>query len=180
MGVKAIDFKVIQFSGARVIGKSTIVKEPTTVDDLTINDLLDLMKNECHYDFLLSLPNKLVKANDTVGWQGDFNPGDASYTYLSGVLFQPNTAVPDGYDCRDIESCQMAVVSLQDCDDVEGGDLFADASPNLAKARDEQGFTYDSSHGFFEMEYYSENKFKIPEHQGEKVVLDFYSPCKKV
>lgn len=78
MGVKVIDFKVIQFSGARVIGKSTIVKEPTTVDDLTINDLLDLMKNECHYDFLLSLPNKLVKANDTVGWQGDFNPSDAS------------------------------------------------------------------------------------------------------
>ena len=29
------------------------------------------------------------------------------------------------------------------------------------------------------MEYYSEDKFKIPDHQGEKVVLDFYSPCKK-
>lgn len=180
MGAKVIEFKVVNFKGARVIGKSTTVKEPTTIYDLTINDLQDLMNNKGHYDFLLSLPNKITLNKDTVGWQGDFNPGDTSYTYLSGVLFQPNTAVPDGYDFRDIESCQMAVVSLQDCDDVEGGDLFADASPNLAKARDEQGYTYDSSHGFFEMEYYSEDKFKIPEHQGEKVVLDFYSPCKKV
>lgn len=180
MGVKVIDFKIIQFSGARVIGKSTTVKEPTTIDDSTINDLLDLMKNKGHYDFLCSLPNKLIKANDTVGWQGDFYPGDASYTYLSGVLFEHGTVVPEGYEFRDIDSCEMAVASMQDCDDVEGGDLFADASPNLTSTRDAQGYTYDSSHGFFEMEYYSEERFKTPEQQGTKVVLDFYSPCKKV
>ncbi|WP_099469008.1 hypothetical protein [Konateibacter massiliensis] len=180
MGVKLVKFEVIQFSGARVIGKSINVKEPTTIDDPTITDLLEMMKNDGHNDFLLNLPDKYTLNLDTVGWQGDFQPGDCSYTYLSGVLFKPNTQVPDGYEYRDIAPCEMAIAWIQECDEDNGGDLFADASSTLAKARAEQGYQYDCSHGFFEMEYYSEKRFKINQNNGKPVILDFYSPCQKV
>ena len=179
MGAKVVNFEIVQFSGARIIGKSTRVKEPTTLDDLTVNGLLDMMEKEGHYEFLLNLSNKFKQTSDTVGWQGDYNPGDTSYVYLVGVMFKPDTLVPIGYDYRDIKPCEMAVAWIQESDGDEGGDLFGDASGNLAKVRDEHGYTYDGSNGFFEMEYYSEERFKIPQKQSKGVVLDFYSPCRK-
>jgi len=180
MGAKVIKFEIIQFPGARVIGKTIKVKEPTTLDDPTATDLLEMMKNGGYYKFLLNLPNKFTQNADTVGWQGDWSLGDSSYTYLAGVMFKPDASIPEGYEYRDIMPCEMAVAYIQGNDSDEGGDLFGDASGNLAKARDEHGYTYDSSHGFFEMEYYSEERFEIPKKRGEHVGLDFYSPCKKV
>ena len=179
MGVKISKFEVRQFSGARVIGKTVQVKEPTTLDDLTITDLLVMMDELNYFNYLLSLPGKLTSNLDTVGWQGDYNPGDNSYTYLAGVLFKPDSPVPDEYEYRDIDSCEMAVAWIEETETDDGGDLFADASANLAKVRDENGFRYDGSHGFFEMEYYSEERFKTPQKEGRRVILDFYSPCKK-
>ena len=180
MGAKVVSFRIIRFPGARVVGKSIKIKEPTSIDDPTAGNLQELMKNDGHYAFLLSLTEKFTQNADTVGWQGDWNPGDSSYTYLAGVLFKPGACVPDGYECRDILPCEMAVAHFQECDGDEGGDLFGDASGNLARVRDENGYAYDSGCGFFEMEYYSEERFAIAKNQGEKHVgLDFYSPCKK-
>jgi hypothetical protein len=95
------------------------------------------------------------------------------------VLFKPDTPVPEGYEFRDIHSCELAVAWLEETKTDDGSDLFADASSNLAKIRDEHGYTYDGSHVFFEMEYYSEERFKIPQKEGRNITLDFYSPCKK-
>ena len=171
MGAKVTKFEVIQFSGARVIGKTTTVKEPTTLDDVTATDLLELMRKDEHFKFLLEQSGKFTQNADTVGWMGDFNPGDGAYTYLAGVLFTPDTPVPDEYECRDIAPCEMAVAWIEECEGDEGGDVFADASDNLGKARNEHGYEYDSKGGFFEMEYYAEN------NQGNSII--FYSPCKK-
>jgi hypothetical protein len=67
MGVKISKFEVIHFSGARVIGKTTKVKVPTTLDDPTITNLLKIMDESNYYNYLLSLPNKLTLNLDTVG-----------------------------------------------------------------------------------------------------------------
>ena len=118
-----------------------------------------MMDDRNYFNYLLCLPNKLTENLDTVGWQGDYKPGDKSYTYLAGVLFKPNSPVPEGYEYRDIDSCEFAVAWLEETNTDDGGNLFADASGNLGKARDERGYSYDSSHGFFEMEYYSEERY---------------------
>lgn len=178
MGSKVVKFEVVAFAAARVIGKSVTVKEPTTLDDPTSTDLLESMSKDGHNDFLLSQPNRVSQSRDTVGWMGDYIPGGPSYTYLAGVLFKPGTAVPSGYEYRDMESCQMAVAWIQGCEGDEGGDLYANASGNLGKARDEHGYVYDGSHGLFEMEYYSEESSKAVK-EGKPPVLRFYSPCKK-
>ena len=179
MGAKGVKFEIIQFPGARVIGKTTTVKEPTTLDDVTATDLLERMNKDGHYKFLLGLLNKFAQNADTVGWQGDFIPNDASYIYLAGVMFKPDAAFSDGYKHRDIAACEMAVAWISECEGDEGGDVFADASGNLANARSEHRYEYDGSNGFFEMECYSEKRFYVPKSQGKNIILDFYSPCKK-
>jgi hypothetical protein len=73
----------------------------------------------------------------------------------------------------------MAVAWLQKSDEGEG-DIFVDSSEIMANAMKENGYEYDGSNGFFEMEYYSEKRFKIPKGEGENIILDFYSPCKEI
>jgi hypothetical protein len=125
------------------------------------------------------LPARTAQSPDTVGWMGDWHPGAEFYTYLAGVLVAPDTPTPDGYTYRDIAACDMAVGWLQETDDDEGGNIFVNASEHVNNAMKANGFEYDGSHGLFEMEYYSHERFRVPQKRGEKVILDFYSPCKK-
>jgi predicted transcriptional regulator YdeE len=179
MGSKLVKFEVKPFTKARVIGKSVIVKLDAGINDASIQDLWEKMADDGSLDFLFDLPDRITKDPDTVGWMGDFQPGDKEYTYLAGVLVKHNTPVPDGYAHRDIEDCEMAIGWVQETEGEEGGDIHAQASDHIQKAMKENGYEYDGSKGFFEMEYCSYERFHGPEKRGDKVVLDFYSPCKK-
>ena len=179
MGSKLVRFVVQSFPSPCVIGKSVQQKAETTLDDPTIPDLWTSMANDGSLNILQAIPNRLTPNPDTVGWMGDWQPGAETYTYLAGVLVQPNTPVPDGFVSRDIESCDMAIGWIQGTDGDEGGDIHAQASAHLTGAMNEHGYEYDSSHGLFEMEYYSHERFRLAEQRGEKVILDFYTPCKK-
>ncbi len=180
MGSKLVRFFVQSFPAMRVIGKTVRVKEPTTLDDATITDLLESMGKDGSLDLLFSLPGRVSQAPDTVGWMGDFQPGGNEFTYLNGVLFWPGLAAPEGFTFREIEAGEMAVGWIQEAEGEEGGDMFANASGHLAKAREEHGYEYDGSRGLFEMEVYTYERFKAPLERGAKPVLDFYSPCKKI
>jgi predicted transcriptional regulator YdeE len=180
VGAKLVKFEVKSFSEVRVIGKSVIQKLDAGMDDSTITDLWKSMDNDGSLAFLSGLPKRLTQNPDTVGWMGDFKPGDGEFTYLAGILAKPNTPVPSGYVYRDIPNCTMAIGWIQETADDKGGDIHANASEHMAKAKKENGYEFDGSHGFFEMEYYSFERFRISEKRGEKVILDFYSPCKKV
>ena len=180
MGAKLARFEVVSFPKARVIGKSVPVKLDVGIDDPTITDLLESMTNDGSFDFLGNLPDRITDNPDTVGWMGDYHPGDTQYTYLAGVLVKPDSTIPDGFVSRDIAQCQMAIAWLQETDGDEGGDIFVDASEHMKKAMKENGYEYDGSNGLFEMEYYSYDRFRVPKERGERVILDFYSPCKRV
>jgi hypothetical protein len=179
MGAKLVKFSVESFPETRVIGKSVRVKTDVGIDDSTITDLLESMKKEGSMDFLTSLPERVTQSPDTVGWMGDWQEGAEVYTYLADVLFRHGASVPEGYVFRDIEACTIAVGWLLETDDDEGGNIFADASSHINKTMQENGYEYDGSHGLYEMEYYSYERFNIAKERGERVILDFYSPCKK-
>ncbi len=179
MGAKVVKFSVEPFPETRVIGKSVAVKTDVGIDDSTITDLLESMAKDGSTDFLLSLPERITSSPDTVGWMGDWQPGAETYTYLSGVLVTPDAPLPDGYTYRDIAACDMAVGWLQETDGEEVGNIFANASEHINQAMRENGYEFDGSHGLFEMEYYSYERFRLPTQRGEKITLDFYSPCKK-
>ena len=177
MGAKIINFSVQQFPGARVIGRTVRTKDKVDIDDVTITDVLDAMRRDGSNDRLFALPGRLTEAKDTVGWMGDWKPGDEFFTYLAGVLFQPGTPIPEGFEARDIVPCQVAVGWITE---TEGGDMFGNASGLLGEAKKAHGYEYDGDAGMFEMEYYSDERFNAPIARGEPPVLDFYSPCKKV
>jgi hypothetical protein len=179
MGAKLIKFSVEAFPRTRVIGKSVAVKSDVGIDDSTITDLLEGMAQDGSLNSLLGLPERTTHSPDTVGWMGDWHPGAETYTYLAGVLVAPDTPAPDGYTYRDIAECEMAVGWLQETDGDEGGNIFVNASEHVNKAMRANGYEYDGSNGLFEMEYYSHERFRVPQKRGEKVILDFYSPCKK-
>ena len=160
MGSKLVKFYVLPSMTARVIGKIILLQIDIGLDDHAIEDLWASMASDGSLDFLLNLPDRFTQTPDSVGWMGDFQPGDENYSYLAGVLVQP------------------AIGWIQETDGDEGGDIHANASVHISKAMQENGYIYDGSHGFFEMEYYSYERFRVPEKRGEKVVLDFYSPCK--
>lgn len=129
---------------------------------------------------LASLPNHFTPDKDTAGWMGDWNPGDASYTYLAGMLFTPGTPISEGFTGREILPGEMAVGWLQDTEGDEGGELHAAASGLVGQARDAHGYTYDGSRGLFEMEVYPLARFFRALERGERVMIDFYTPCRKV
>jgi len=179
MGSKLVKFAVISFPKTKVIGKSVAVKVDVGIEDPTITDLWEKMEKDGSLAFLFTLPNRITQAEDTVGWMGDFQPGGSEYTYLAGVLFDPGAPVPTGYEGRDIAACEMAYAQIQGTEGSEGGDLMVSASDNAGRARQENGYEYDGSNGFFEMEYYSYERFHAPVKRGQQPILDFYSPCKK-
>ena len=176
MGSKVVNFQVVQFEPARVIGKTVRVATDAGIDDNAITDLWANMAKDGSLDALFALN----PSRDTAGWMGDFIPGAPQYTYLAGVLIAPDTPVPAGFESRDIEACDMAVASIQRTDDDEGGDMFANGSALTNGAMAERGYEYDPSHGLFEMEVYTHDKFRAPAERGEASILDFCSPCKRM
>jgi hypothetical protein len=174
-----VRFAVQPFPPARVIGRSAVQQVEAGIDDRTIQDLWAGMAADGSLDVLLALPGRIGADGDTVGWMGDFEPGADHYTYLAGVLAAPGTPAPEGYECRDIAACDMAVGWIQSTPGPEGGDLFANASDHVNQAMRDNGYEYDGAHGLFEMECYTRERFKAPQERGEPPVLDFYSPCKK-
>jgi hypothetical protein len=184
MGSKLTHFSLETLPALRVIGKTTRVKEPTTLEDPTIEQLWEGMFKDGDLAYLLSLPGRYSASADRVGWMGDFQPGDNAYTYLAGVLFDPSAPVPEGlaargFSTRDIAAGLFATGWVAGDDSDEGGDMMANASGHLSQAREAHGYEYDGSRGFFEMEVYTQQRFDDPLAHGEQPVLDFYSPCIK-
>jgi predicted transcriptional regulator YdeE len=180
MGSKLVNYTVQSFPKMMLIGKGVRVRMEVGLNDRTITDLWESMTQDGSLALLLALPARLAQDPDTVGWMGDFQPGDEEYTYLAGVLVKPGTTVLEGFVAREIPECDMAVGWIQETDDAEGGDMHANAFELMAIAAKEHGYEFDASHGFFEFEYYSYERFRGPEAHGGKIILDYYSPCKKV
>lgn len=176
MGSKVVNFQVVQFDAARVIGKTACVATDAGLNDNAITDLWALMEKDGSMPALLALN----PSRDTAGWMGDFTPGAPQYTYLAGVLVAPDTPAPAGFEARDLEACEMSIASIQRTDDDEGGDMMANASAHTSAAMHVRGYEFDPSHGLFEMEIYTHDKFRAPAERGEAPILDFCSPCRKI
>lgn len=189
MGVQLAGFRVIQFGGARIIGRAVQVRLDVTLEDRTIQDLWERVAADGALAALFALPGRVSPAGpvpglDRAGYLGDFTPGAGHYTYLAGVLFAPGTPVPvgpgipPGLECRDIPACTLAAGWLQETSGPEGGDLFAQASENLNRAMSANGLAFDGTPGLFELEITTAARFDEPASRGEPRILDYFSPCK--
>lgn len=173
-----IKFYVKNFLASRLIGKQIICSMKQGAEN-PVPDFWQTMISDGSLEFLKNMPERSTIKPDTVGWMGEFNPETHAFVYIVGVLTKPDTVVPEGFVYRDIPECNMAVGWIQGSE--ENGDLYMGAHDHVARAMKENGYEYDNSAGGFEMEYYSHDRFCTPNYMGEKlIVMDYYSPCKKL
>ena len=175
---KVINFEVRKFPATRLIGKQVIMSMSPGPENPAV-DLWQSMWQDGCMELLKSLPSLSTEDPDVVGWMGDFNLEDNTLVYIAGVLAQKEALVPDGYIYRDLSECDMGIGWIQGRED--GADLNAGAHDKFSLAMKENGYEFDYSAGAYEMEYYSYKRFGVPRYLGEKLlILDYYSPCKKI
>jgi predicted transcriptional regulator YdeE len=174
---KLIGLEIRAFPATRVIGKQVICGVGEDAENPG-PALWDCMMKDGTLEFLMELPQRATPDRDTVSWMGEYDPTSNTYTYIAGILAESGTLVPNGYVCRDIPACVMAIATIQGTD--AGHDIYTGAHDHLVKALEERGYEYDPSAGGFEMEYHSHTRFSIPLRKGDELVeLDYYSPCRK-
>lgn len=179
MGSKLISFGIIRFPGAVLIGRVIPVREPMAEDDTRMQDLWAQMARDGSLEALRRLPGRFSPDDTTAGWMGDFDPPSGAFNYLAGVLCRPGTCAPEGYCARAILPGLLAVGRLLETEGDEGSELHAAASGQVSRARDAAGYAYDPSRGLWEMETYPSDAFYGALARGERVSIDFYTPCTK-
>lgn len=173
-----VHFEVKRFGPARVIGKT--VKHSTIPGQHNpIPDLWKAMMADGSLCLLSQLPDLYANADDTVGWMGDYNPATQEFVYIAGVLAKPGVKAPEGFVYKDLGECDMGIGWIKGTHD--DGDLYAEAHHHVKRAMEPAGYEYDSEAGNYELEYYSAERFVKPMGRGEKLlILDYYSPCRKI
>lgn len=177
MGARVIQFAIVKFNAARVIGKSVVQSLGAAEDDLTIPNLWDNLLSSGKMGILFDL-NGLVNEWDRIGWGGDVDPQSGVYTYLAGVLTEAGTPVPKGFEYKDIPEGIMAYAQLEE-KGKDGVSVTSCASELVAREAARYGYVYDGARGSFELEYYARERFEGRLKQGKPVILDYFSPCKK-
>lgn len=175
---KFIKFEVKRFPATRLIGKLVRISLDPEKGQEAVN-LWSSMWQDGSMEYLGSMPERLTKERDTVGWMGDFDLSGNTCEYIAGVLTKEGTTVPTGYVSRDLPECLMSIGWIQGRE--EDGDLYARAHDYVRQAMNEYGYEYDTAAGGYEMQYYSFQRFGVPRYVGEKIlIMDYYSPCKKL
>lgn len=173
-----INFEVKSFPAARLIGKPVTGSIKPGAEN-PVPSLWESMMMDGTLASLTAIPELATVDPDTVGWMGEYDSATGSFTYIAGVLTKPGTPVPEGCVSRDLPACEMVIASIRGMH--EGGDLYCGAHDHTWNAMKEHGYEYDYSAGGYEMEYYSHARFTVPMSKGEKtLVMDYYSPCKKI
>ncbi len=175
---KIINFEVRRFPASRLIGKQVRMNINSGPDNPAVA-MWQGMWQDGSMELLNSLPCLLTKDPDTVGWRGEFNLQDSTFTYIAGVLATEGAEVPEGFVFRDLSECEMGIGWIQGRE--EGADLYAEAQDKFSLAMREKGYEYDYAAGAYEMEYYSYKRFGVPRYMGDKLlILDYYAPCKEL
>ncbi len=107
-----------------------------------------------------------------VGWMGEWDEQQQTFTYLVGVSVAPATEPPEGFDCRDIAPCTVAVSWIQGPE----SEIFKAAHQLSEEALKDHGCEYDNEGGW-SMEVYACPRFTTLDADGHRI-LDYYLPCR--
>lgn len=103
------EFKIVEMPAFKVIGKEIRVKMGMP-DGNPIPALWDKCFQDGTIAKLEKLPGRLYPTA-LLGWMGDFNPQDNTFTYLVGVAAEPSTPV-DGMDVAEMPAMRFAVATV--------------------------------------------------------------------
>jgi len=161
------------FGPARVIGKEIKVKVGGEYNP--IPQFWMKCFEEGTFQVLESMSDYILDPS-YVGWEGDYDPDTNEFSYIVGMLMNPNTPVPERFDFRDLPACKMAISWIKGVEP----EIYMEGTPLTVTAMKENGFEYDDSVGYM-IEVYTYERFVAPQEKGEKeVILDLYIPCRNI
>ena len=108
-----------------------------------------------------------------IGWMGEFNLVNETFTYIAGMLMPAGTRVPEGFDFREIKPCLVSNGYINGS--FENGDVFSHSHELTVGGMTEQGYEPDYSQGWSAEAYDRDLSF-----DAEEGTINYFCPCKKV
>ncbi|MDF2937707.1 MAG: hypothetical protein K0Q90_3080 [Paenibacillaceae bacterium] len=106
-----------------------------------------------------------------VGWMGEYEPADQTFTYIAGYLMPAGTGVPDGFTYRDIPACRIGLGTING--DFANGGVFAHSHKMTVEGITKAGYEPDYSFGWSAEAYPKDLSFEASEG-----TIHYICPCK--
>lgn len=107
-----------------------------------------------------------------VGWMGDYNPETGRFSYIAGLLMPAGTAVPDGFDYRDLAPCIVGNGFING--DFSAPDAFSHSHDLTVSGIVKNGYEPDYSYGWSAEAYARDLAF-----DAEAGTINYFCPCRK-
>jgi predicted transcriptional regulator YdeE len=163
LNAQLIDFKVIKLENCKMVGKEIkcIMGHP---DGNPIPAFWGKCFEDGSMNILETHPDRLY-CNASIGWMGNFNMDDGSFSYVVGVFVKPDAVVPTDMIGIDMPEAKFAVGTIKGMEP----DLFMNAHDFTETEIENAGLKIDCKN-YVEFEWYDE-RFCLP--QGDKMI-DLY------
>ncbi|AOT72302.1 GyrI-like domain-containing protein [Geosporobacter ferrireducens] len=107
-----------------------------------------------------------------IGWMGEYNPENGTFTYIAGYLMPSGNKVPDGFSYRDIPVCQIGLGTINGS--FANGEVFAHSHEMTIEGIRKAGYEPDYSYGWSAEAYPKDLSFEAIEG-----TINYICPCKK-
>ena len=169
--VKVIKFEVNVFPESRIIGKSIRVD----MNKLSEGDNpIPVFWERCFADGMFATLESLSESkldSAYVGWMGEWNDSEKSFTYLCGMIMKPDSNIPEGFNFQDVSETTVAVAWIQGTEP----EIYQNAHQLTTQSLSENGYQVDDN-APWSMELYACPRFTEADANGCRI-LDYYIPC---
>lgn len=107
-----------------------------------------------------------------IGWMGEYNSENGTFTYIAGYLLPCKAEVPDGFSYRDIPACQIGLGTING--NFADGEVFAHSHEMTVEGIYKAGYEPDYSYGWSAEAYPKDLSFEATEG-----TINYICPCKK-
>ena len=165
--VKVINFQVKELPRLWVVGKALKV-------DMKIPNPIPEFWGQCFKEEVFNTLETLSQYhldNSYVGWMGDWQNEDGTFTYLCGMLMKVNTPLSEGFTYREIAKSKVAISWIQGLE----AEVYPKAHELSVKELEANG--YQAKCFDWSMELYNCPRYTQQNDKGE-IILDYYLPLK--
>lgn len=107
-----------------------------------------------------------------IGWMGEYNHGNGTFTYIAGYLMPGGSKVPTGFSYRDIPACQIGLGTING--NFADGEVHAHSHAMTVEGICKAGYEPDYSYGWSAEAYPKDLSFEATEG-----TIHYICPCKK-
>jgi AraC family transcriptional regulator len=108
-----------------------------------------------------------------VGWMGEYNQDNGTWTYIAGLMMPFGTPVPEGFDYRDLQQCTIGNGYING--NFANGDVFRHSHELTVDGIIKNGYEPDYSYGWSAEAYAKDLSF-----DAEEGTINYFCPCKEV